>query len=68
MVVQGLPGEETMERHRDWVARLHPEDRDRAERAFLEAVAEVLGATDYAQEYRINRAGEARWIAARGEI
>jgi PAS domain S-box-containing protein len=69
MSVQGLPGEERIERHQDWVDRLHPEDRERAERIFREAVSDHSGATDYAQEYRIIAPdGETRWIAARGEI
>ncbi|RYJ03077.1 MAG: PAS domain S-box protein, partial [Acetobacteraceae bacterium] len=69
MSVQGLPGEERIERHQDWVDRLHPEDRDEAERIFREAVSDHSGATDYAQEYRIIAPdGEIRWIAARGEI
>ena len=69
MSVQGLPGEERIERHQDWVDRLHPEDRDQAERIFREAIADQSGATDYAQEYRIIApGGDIRWIAARGEI
>jgi PAS domain S-box-containing protein len=69
MSVQGLPGEARIERHADWVARLHPEDRARAERHFLEAVADGTGITEYAQEYRILAPdGELRWIVARAEI
>ncbi|WP_052213966.1 sensor histidine kinase [Belnapia sp. F-4-1] len=69
MTLQGLPGEARIERHADWVARLHPEDRERAERRFLEAVADGTGITDYAQEYRIHAPdGTLRWIAARAEI
>ncbi len=69
MTVQGLPGEARIERHADWVARLHPEDRERAERCFLEAVANGSGITDYAQEYRIIAPdGAVRWISARAEI
>jgi len=68
MRLHGAPAEEAVEAHRDWVARLHPEDRDRAERAFLQAVSDG-GPTDYAQEYRVaTPTGEVRWIAARAEI
>ncbi len=69
MSVQGMPGEARIERHADWVARLHPEDRERAERNFLDAVSDGSGITEYAQEYRIHAPdGEVRWIAARAEI
>ena len=55
--------------HADWVSRLHPADRQRAERHFLEAVSDESGETEYAQEYRIVLpGGEPRWIYARGEI
>ncbi|SDB64209.1 sensor histidine kinase [Belnapia rosea] len=69
MSVQGLPGEARIEQHADWVHRLHPEDRERAERYFLDAVADGSGITDYAQEYRIIApSGDVRWISARAEI
>ncbi|MDB5372373.1 MAG: hypothetical protein JWP04_1015 [Belnapia sp.] len=69
MSVQGLPGEDRIEQHADWVARLHPEDRVRAEKCFLDAVSDTSGITDYAQEYRIVApGGEVRWISARAEI
>jgi PAS domain S-box-containing protein len=57
-----------VETHEDWVRRLHPEDRERAERCFFEAVADGGGA-DYEQEYRVVGAdGAVRWIYARAEI
>ncbi|WP_419899557.1 sensor histidine kinase [Roseomonas sp. USHLN139] len=69
MAVQGLPAAVAQEAHAHWVARLHPEDRERAERRFLEAVSDASGALDYAQEYRIvTPAGAVRWISARAEI
>ncbi len=69
MGLQGLVGQEAWERHQDWVSRLHPEDRERAERYFLDAVAAGATDGDYVQEYRIVRpSGEVRWIAARAEI
>lgn len=68
MVVQGLAPRETAERHEDWVRRLHPDDRERAETCVLATLADPA-ATDYAQSYRIvTPTGEVRWIAARAEI
>jgi PAS domain S-box-containing protein len=58
----------TVETHQDWVRRLHPEDRERAERCFFDAVADG-GGSDYEQEYRVvNADGAVRWIYARAEI
>ncbi|MBX9702462.1 MAG: PAS domain-containing protein, partial [Acetobacteraceae bacterium] len=69
MGLHGSAVRETMERHADWVRRLHPDDRERAERHFLAAIADDERDTDYAQEYRtVTPAGEVRWIAARAEI
>jgi PAS domain S-box-containing protein len=66
--LHGLPPEAADETHEDWVARLHPDDRERVEREFRRAVED--GTRDYAAEYRIIRPsdGEERWIAARAEI
>ncbi len=69
MALQGLRAVNAQEQHEDWVRRLHPEDRERAEHRFLEAIADTSGEVDYAQEYRIvTPSGEVRWIAARAEI
>ena len=69
MKLQGRAAEAAVERHADWVRRLHPEDRERAERRFLEATADGAPDTEYAQEYRIvTPAGEVRSISARAEI
>lgn len=69
MALQGQHAAPVTERHQDWIARLHPEDREKAERTFLRAIAQDSGITDYAQEYRIiTPAGEVRWISARAEI
>jgi PAS domain S-box-containing protein len=69
MLVQGRELAPAQERHEDWVRRLHPEDRERAERHFLEAIADGASDTDYEQEYRIvTPDGEVRWIYARAEI
>ncbi|MBU8541599.1 PAS domain S-box protein [Falsiroseomonas tokyonensis] len=69
MDLQGLGPTAADERHADWVQRLHPEDRVRAERRYLDAISDDSGATEYAQEYRIRTPGHGlRWIAARAEI
>jgi len=69
MALQGGQRTPAEERHADWVRRLHPDDRERAERAFLDAVSDASGITEYSQSYRIvTPTGGTRWIAARGEI
>ncbi|MCD0417050.1 PAS domain-containing protein [Rubrivivax sp. JA1024] len=68
LAIHGLPPEAVNETHEDWVRRLHPEDRERAERQFLDL---VKGTSErYSSEYRIVRPndGEVRWIAAEGRI
>ncbi|HYZ30866.1 MAG TPA: PAS domain-containing protein, partial [Crenalkalicoccus sp.] len=65
--LHSLPAAASREPHAAWVERLHPADRARAERHFLEAVNGT--ARDYAAEYRIVLPdGRVRWIAASGEI
>jgi PAS domain S-box-containing protein len=69
MAVQGREAAPAQESHADWVRRLHPDDRERAERRFLDAIADGAADTDYAQEYRIIAPdGAVRWIYARAEI
>ncbi|WBU30851.1 PAS domain S-box protein [Rhodopseudomonas palustris] len=68
LAIHGLPPEAVNETHEDWVRRLHPDDRERAERQFLDL---IKGTSDrYSAEYRIIRPndGEVRWIAAEGRI
>lgn len=68
LVIHGLPPDTTDDGHEDWVRRLHPEDRQRAERLFLDTVAS--DARVYNAEYRIIRPsdGAVRWIALTAEI
>jgi PAS domain S-box-containing protein len=69
MALQGGEAVAAIESHADWVRRLHPDDREAAERHFLNAVAPGSGVTEYAQEYRIvTPDGDIRWISARAEI
>jgi PAS domain S-box-containing protein len=66
--LHGLPPETEQETHADWLSRVHPDDRVRAERALYEALS-GNGAV-YENEYRIIRPidGEVRWILALGDI
>ncbi|OYU92059.1 PAS domain S-box protein [Tardiphaga alba] len=68
LAIHGLPPEAVNETHQDWVRRLHPDDRERAERQFLDMLEGK--AERYSSEYRIIRPndGEVRWIAAEGRI
>ena len=62
--LHGLPPDAVHEPHEAWVQRVHPEDRESAERNLMETLAS--GAREYAGEYRIIRPsdGEIRWISA----
>jgi PAS domain S-box-containing protein len=66
--LHGLPPGAVNETHEQWVARVHPDDRDWVEKYFLAALADP--AKDYKAEYRIIRPsdGEIRWIRAVAEI
>jgi PAS domain S-box-containing protein len=66
--LHGLPPSAVNETHEQWVARVHPEDRERVERYFLSTIAGSV--RDYKAEYRIIRPsdGQVRWIRAIAEI
>lgn len=66
--IHGLPATATNESHEDWVARIHPGDRAKVERQFLDALAGT--ALDYAAEYRIVRPsdGQTRWVRVAAQI
>jgi PAS domain S-box-containing protein len=68
LVIHGLPPEAANETHEDWVRRIHPEDRCRAENTFLGAVKGSC--KGYSIQYRIIRPcdGAVRWILAKTEI
>ncbi|MGG5890559.1 PAS domain-containing protein [Falsiroseomonas sp. HC035] len=69
MELHGRAAVARTEQHADWVARLHPDDRDRVEQKFLSSVSDETDIVDYAQEYRIvTPDGQTRWIAARAEV
>nr|WP_245218525.1 PAS domain S-box protein [Rubellimicrobium aerolatum] len=66
--IHGLPPEAWDEPHEAWLARVHPDDRARVERAFLDAVAAARA--EYAIDYRIVRPGDGqvRWVSVLAEI
>lgn len=68
LAIHGLPPEAANETHEEWVARIHPEDRERVVRHFRDVLAS--DSRDYEVEYRIIRPsdGETRWIMAKAEI
>ena len=59
---------DVVDTHQDWVARIHPDDRDRAVKHFISS---VNGADSrYSSEYRIIRPsdGQVRWIVCEAQI
>lgn len=66
--LHGLPETTTHETHAQWLARLHPDDRKKAEKTLLGAL-NGKGAI-YVSEYRIIRPsdGQVRWIYAKADI
>ncbi len=66
--LHGLPASAANESHEQWVQRVHPDDRQRVEKYFLDAIAGLE--THYKAEYRIVRPsdGAVRWIRAVAEI
>ncbi len=68
LLIHGLPPEAANETHEEWVARIHPEDRERTEREFKDAVKGNV--EDYYSEYRIVRPSDkqVRWIAVKAYI
>jgi PAS domain S-box-containing protein len=68
LLIHGLPPDAANESHEDWVRRIHPEDREAAEKKFRDAVAGKV--RDYTVQYRIIRPsdGETRWISVKSTI
>ena len=66
--LHGLREDAAEETHADWLARVHPDDRQGAERALLTALRS--DASVYESEYRIVRPvdGEICWIQVRADI
>src|SRR5712672_1869354 len=68
LIIHGLPPDAANETHEDWVNRIHPEDRERTVKYFLDALAGR--SEDYSAEYRIVRPndGQTRWIIVIAKI
>jgi PAS domain S-box-containing protein len=68
LLIHGLPPDAVNETHEDWVARVHPDDREVTEKKFRDAVAGNV--RDYTVRYRIIRPndGELRWISVKSTI
>jgi PAS domain S-box-containing protein len=62
LIIHGLPPDAANETHEDWVERIHPDDRERTVKQFLDALAGRD--EDYNATYRIVRPsdGQTRWI------
>ena len=66
--LHGLPDSVQEEQHEDWLRRVHPDDRQRANEALQTAISSRDA--NYENEYRIIRPsdGEVRWIFAKADI
>jgi PAS domain S-box-containing protein len=66
--LHGLPEDGRVETHEEWLARVHPDDRERAEENLFHALDS--DASGYDSEYRIVRPsdGAVRWIHVRADI
>src|SRR3954470_14432106 len=62
LIIHGLPPDAANETHEDWVNRIHPDDRERTVKQFLDALEGRD--EDYSATYRIVRPsdGQTRWI------
>ncbi|HET9582864.1 MAG TPA: PAS domain S-box protein, partial [Bradyrhizobium sp.] len=62
LIIHGLPPDAANETHEEWVERIHPGDRERTVKQFLDALASRD--EDYSATYRIVRPndGQTRWI------
>jgi PAS domain S-box-containing protein len=68
LLVHGLSPEATGETYEDWVARIHPEDRQRTIKRLFDTLKSE--SDDYSDEYRIIRSNdrETRWIRVVAKI
>jgi PAS domain S-box-containing protein len=68
LLVHGLPPEAANETYENWVARIHPEDRERTTSHLFEVLKGE--SEDYTAVYRIIRPndGESRWIRVAAKI
>src|SRR6478672_7068718 len=68
LLVHGLPPEAAHETYEDWIARIHPEDRQRTIRHLFDVLKSDR--EDYTAVYRIIRPndGEHRWLRVVAKI
>jgi PAS domain S-box-containing protein len=68
LLIHGLPQDAVSETHEDWLRRVHPDDRQVAEKAFRDAIAGRV--REYTVQYRIIRPsdGETRWISVKSTV
>jgi PAS domain S-box-containing protein len=68
LLIHGLPQDAVSESHEDWLRRVHPDDRQVAEKAFRDAIAGKV--REYTVQYRIIRPsdGETRWISVKSTV
>ncbi len=68
LLIHGLPPEAVNETYDEWIARIHPEDRERTTAHLFEVLKS--DSEDYTAEYRIIRPndGEGRWIRVVAKI
>ncbi len=68
LLIHGLPPDAANETHEQWVQRVHPDDREAAEKKFRAAIAGDV--REYSVQYRIIRPsdGEVRWISVKSTI
>jgi len=68
LLVHGLPPEAANETYENWVARIHPDDRDHTVKQLFDVLKSE--SEDYASVYRIIRPsdGESRWIRVMAKI
>jgi PAS domain S-box-containing protein len=66
--IHGLPPDTPVEDHDSWLSRIHPDDRERMRKYFIETIRGP--GNDYACEYRIIRRdnGQTRWVGVRARI
>ena len=62
----GFPPRDTMVSEAEWLARVHPDDRDRAQKEVRQTLG---GRAPYDTEYRIVQAnGEVRWVSSKARV
>ena len=68
LAIHGLPPDTSPESHDGWLSRVHPDDRERMRKYFVDTIRGP--GDDYDTEYRIIRRdnGGVRWVGVRARI